>query len=91
MDAILANLLGWCLQVAVVVAGAAAAAWMMRVDAAAGAPCVVAYRARRVSGAADPAAMARGEPIGEDRHRRQPGASRSSIHRSAIPLTAHRC
>ena len=34
MDAILANLLGWCLQVAVVVAGAASAAWMMRVDAA---------------------------------------------------------
>ena len=34
MDAILANLLGWSLQVAVVVAGAAAAAWMMRVDAA---------------------------------------------------------
>jgi TonB family protein len=34
MDAILANLLGWCLQVAVVVAGAAAAAWMVRVDAA---------------------------------------------------------
>ncbi len=91
MDAILANLLGWSLQVTVVVAGAAG----RRVDDArrcrAGAPCVVACRARRLSGAADPAAMACG-----DSHRRRASSTTAgrftiSIHRPAIPITAHRC